>query len=111
MAPETSSSWYRRRARWKRSWDSSGETASWGAIARALAAAVLGILPFAAAISGHLFAELSRLQRILLLVSAALLLVPTRSTSFAGLELPLFGLIGILVLAAVAIVNWKRGQT
>jgi TRAP transporter 4TM/12TM fusion protein len=92
--------------------DSSGEAASWGAIARALTTAVLGILPFAAAISGHMFADLSRLQRMLLLLSAALLLVPTKSTSFAGLELPLSGLIGIVVLAAVAIVNRRRrGQT
>ncbi len=83
--------------------DSSGETASWGAVLWALAGAVLGIVPFAAAIAGQLFAELPRLQRILLFAAAALLLAPTTSSPFAGLT-------GILVLAGVAFVNW-RGQT
>jgi TRAP transporter 4TM/12TM fusion protein len=84
--------------------DSSGETASWFAIARALTLAVLGIVPFAAAISGHLFTRLSVLQRVLLLAAAALLLVPTQT------PLPAWG--GIVLLVFVSVINRRaRGQT
>ena len=61
---------------------------------------MLGIVPLAAAIAGHLFTDLSGPHRGLLLVAAAMLLVPT--------ELPFVDLVGLVLLAVVAALNWRR---
>lgn len=57
--------------------DAEGGTAEWTAIATAFAFAVLGVIPLAAAIAGHLRGPLGPVARAVLLVSAGLLLVPS----------------------------------
>jgi TRAP-type uncharacterized transport system fused permease subunit len=70
----------------------------------ALGAAVLGIIPFAAGIAGHLFAPVPAGQRALLFLAAALLLLPADRLTSVG---PLAGLGGLAVLAVVAAHNWR----
>lgn len=74
----------------------------------AVGVAVLGIIAFAAGIAGHLFVPTSRLERIMLLVAAALLLVPTGDLVLAGLHMPVSDLLGTACLLAVATLSWKR---
>jgi len=81
-----------------------GETASWSAILFALGAALLGIVPFAAGIAGHLFAPVPAGQRALLFLAAALLLLPADRFSEVG---PLVGIGGLVVLAVVTTLNWR----
>jgi len=88
--------------------NSNGETAEWGSILLAFVVAVLGVIPFAAAISGQLFKPLSVFARAALFVSAALLLFPTRDVGLAGFDLPVAALGGSLLLAVVAVLN-RRG--
>jgi TRAP transporter 4TM/12TM fusion protein len=85
-----------------------GGAASWAAILAALGAAVLGIVPFAAAISGHLFAPVGAMHRTLLFASAALLLLPADRFAFAGTRLPISGGIGLAILVIVAALNWRK---
>jgi len=85
-----------------------GGAASLAAILGAVGAAVLGIVPFAAAISGHLFAPLGAMHRTLLFASAALLLLPADRFAFAATRLPISGGIGLAILLVIAIPNWRN---
>jgi TRAP transporter 4TM/12TM fusion protein len=85
-----------------------GGTAGWGGILFALVIAVLGVIPFAAGISGQLFRPLSVGARAALFVSAAMLLFPSRGVALAGYEFPALAIGGLILLVAVAAANrWR----
>ena len=44
-------------------------------------------------------------------VLAALLLVPSRPMSVAGIEVPLVPLVGLLLLLGVGVLNLRQGRT
>lgn len=83
----------------------SGEAPGWGTVVRALVLAVAGLVPFAGAISGYLFAPLSSWLRALALVAALLLLIPGPTLALGGIELPVFDIAGMAALAVVVAVN------
>jgi TRAP transporter 4TM/12TM fusion protein len=85
-----------------------GGSAAWGGVLVAAVTAVLGIIPFAAGIAGHLFAPLSKLQRALLFVSAALLLLPADRFAFTDSRLPVFEAAGLVLLAVIAVINKRQ---
>jgi TRAP transporter 4TM/12TM fusion protein len=87
--------------------DDSGATAAAMDVVIAVVVAVLGIVPFAAGIAGHLFTKLSPLRRGLLLVASAMLLLPGRTLQVGESELPLLGMGGLLLFAGVALVDWS----
>ena len=64
----------------------------------------------AAAISGYLFAPLSSWMRGLALVAASLLLIPGPAVALGGLELPVFDLAGLAVLAVVLMLNFGHSR-
>ena len=88
-----------------------GAAPGWGTVLRALVLAVAGLVPFAGAISGYLFAPLSPWLRALALVSALLLLFPGPALALGGIELPVFDLAGLAVLAVVIAINLGRRKT
>jgi TRAP transporter 4TM/12TM fusion protein len=85
-----------------------GEAPGWGLVLRALLLAVAGLVPFAAAISGYLFAPLSTAQRAAAFAAALLLLIPGPSINSAGLALPVFDIAGLVLLITVAGINLGR---
>jgi TRAP transporter 4TM/12TM fusion protein len=85
-----------------------GGMAHWSAVLAALVTAVLGIVPLAVAISGHLFAPVASTQRALLLVSAGLLLLPADRFAVAGTRLPILSGIGLAILAVIATLNHRK---
>ena len=82
-----------------------GGSPGWGTILRALLLAAAGLVPFAAAISGYLFAPLPPWLRGVALVAALLLLIPGPAVSLGGFDLPVFDLAGLAALAAVVALN------
>ena len=86
---------------------SSSSTASWIAIVTATAISALGLVPLAAAISGHLLGPLTAVQRCVLFAAAILLLVPT--PGIAG-SAALFPVLGAALLAVIAFLNRKQKQ-
>ncbi len=84
-----------------------GGAASASAIAGAVILAVAGILPLAAAISGYLGRPLSMAWRLAMLVSAALLLLP----SAGELRLTAWHLVGAIVPIAALVTGWRGGTT
>jgi TRAP transporter 4TM/12TM fusion protein len=85
-----------------------GEPASVAGVLAATTLAVLGVVPFAAAIAGYLFNPLSKPMRALLFLSSLLLLFPTR------LEGPTWILptLGAAILLTAALLNRrKKGDT
>jgi TRAP-type uncharacterized transport system fused permease subunit len=86
-----------------------GRPAAWGAVLAAVALAVAGIVPLAAAIAGYLFAPLSGIERGTLLGAAALLLVPAPRIELGGL--PFLTVAGLAVLGVVAVLNRRRRAT
>ncbi len=74
--------------------DSTGQPAGLVAIALAVAAAVIGIVPFAAGIAGRLFGPLNATQRAACFAAAVLLLLPSDG--------PLLFVAGCLLLAFIA---------
>ena len=85
----------------------SGEAPAFVSILRSVLLALAGLVPFAAAISGYLFAPLSGWLRGLAVVAALLLLVP--GPSMGGL--PVFDLAGLVVLAAVVAINFGQRKS
>ncbi len=84
----------------------SGEPAAVGEIALAVGLAVLGIVPLAAGLAGYFFGELKGWERVPLFASAALTLFPGGGTTIAGLDISIANLIGLALLAGVAI--WRK---
>jgi len=78
-----------------------GETAAAGGVLAATTAAVLGIVPFAAAIAGYLFNPLSRLTRAILFLASLLLLFPTRIAGTGWI----LDTLGTVIFLTVAIMN------
>jgi TRAP transporter 4TM/12TM fusion protein len=79
-----------------------------GAFLAALVVAVLGVVAFAAALAGYLFARLTTLERVLLFVAAALLLAPGPSVVVAGLAIPVLDTAGFVVGLVAAVPNRRR---
>jgi TRAP transporter 4TM/12TM fusion protein len=82
-----------------------GSTAEWSAIVVPVIIAVLGVTAFAAGIAGQLRSRLGFGLRVAAFVAAALLLAPGPSATLAGLAVPLFGTIGIVLLIAIVLLN------
>jgi len=87
-----------------------GVAPAW-AIAYATAIALAGVVAFAASIGGFLFARVATAGRILLAASAALLLAPGPSVDVLGLHVHVLDTAGLLLLAALAVVNWRDRQS
>ena len=88
----------------------SGEAAPAAAVLTALLRAIVGVVPLAASISGYLFTTLSLPARLLLFAAAMLLLLPGGAWSFGGQEIPVLGLVGLLLFAGVALTG-RRAQS
>ena len=84
--------------------DTAGGLAGVGAILFALAVAVAGVVPLAAAIGGHWLAPLSTGTRVLLGLSAGALLLPPQATP--GGTLAWWNLAGALPVVAVFARQW-----
>ncbi len=80
-----------------------GGTAGIGAIAAAFGLAAIGILPFAAAIAGHLSRPLGPAARLLLFASAAGIFYPAGGDGIAGLAIGWPNLAGGALLAAALV--------
>lgn len=88
-----------------------GEAApSAGVFLAALVVAVLGVVSFAAALAGYLFARLTTLERVLLFAAAALLLAPGPSVVVAGLPIPILDTAGFVVGLVAAVPNRRRSR-
>ena len=87
-----------------------GSRADFGSIAIAFTLAALGILPFAAAIAGHLARPLGPILRTVLLLAAIGLFYPAASGIIAGLPVAWPNVAGGLVLAGVLAVERFRGS-
>ncbi len=85
-----------------------GTAPGWAAILRSVLLAAAGLIPFAAAISGYLFAPLTPWLRGVAFVAAMLLLIPGPELSLAGIDLPVFDLAGLVALGALLTVNFGR---
>ena len=65
-------------------------------------------MPFAAAIAGRLFTDLSAGFRTALLLVAALLLLPGPHVDVAGLSIPILNVAGVLLLLALVTMDVRR---
>ncbi len=77
--------------------DSTGQPAGWMAIALAVGAAAIGIVPFAAGIAGRLFGPLNAVHRSACFAAAVLLLLPSDG--------PILFVAGGVLLAFIAATN------
>jgi TRAP transporter 4TM/12TM fusion protein len=82
-----------------------GSTAEWSAIIVPVIIAVLGVAAFAASIAGQLRSRLGFGLRVAAFVAAALLLAPGPSVTIAGLPVPLFDTIGVVLFVAIVLLN------
>jgi TRAP transporter 4TM/12TM fusion protein len=82
-----------------------GEAATIGGVLAATAAAVIGVVPFAAAIAGHLFHPLSPLLRAILLLTSLLLLFPA---PIAGSPW-ILDAIAAAAVVTIALINHRTG--
>jgi TRAP transporter 4TM/12TM fusion protein len=87
----------------------SGEPAGWLSMLIPVGIAVLGVTCFAAGIAGHLRNPLRLPLRIAVFVAAALLLAPGPSTVLAGVSIPLFDVVGIVLLGSIVAANRPTG--
>ena len=85
-----------------------GETPRFASVAVAVAVAILGIIPLAAGIAGHLWTPLSVASRASLFLAAALLLTPVQQDWTGGLRLSVFDVLGAAVFGAVILAQWRR---
>lgn len=84
-----------------------GQPAALASILGAVGLAILGIVPFAAGISGFMFGRLTAAPRTVLFVAAGLLLLPGGIVEIGGLPVPLLGVIGLALLLVVGWINWR----
>ena len=82
-----------------------GETAGWLTMLLPVAIATLGVTAFAAGIAGQLRHPLGLGPRLAVFVAAALLLAPGPSTSLAGLSVPIFDVVGIVLFGSIIAIN------
>ena len=85
-----------------------GETPHFASVAIAVAVAILGIIPLAAGIAGHLWSPLSVANRASLFLASALLLTPVQQDWTGGLRLSVFDVLGAGLLGAVILTQWRR---
>ncbi len=83
----------------------SGEPAGWLSMLVPVGIAILGVTCFAAGIAGHLRNRLRLPLRIAVFAAAALLLAPGPSTVFAGVSIPLFDVVGVMLLGSIVAAN------
>ena len=84
---------------------STGDAASWLSMVIPTAIATLGVTCFAAGIAGQLRNPLSFGLRLAVFGAAALLLAPGPSTAVAGLEVPMFDMVGVVLFGGVLALN------
>lgn len=75
----------------------------------ALLAATLGILALAAAMAGFFFHRLGWMSRLALFVAAGCALYPGQ-VQIGGYWVPLLDLLGIAILAVVAVMSWRQRE-
>ncbi len=85
-----------------------GTPPGWGLILRSVLLAAAGLVPFAAAISGYLFAPLAPWLRGVALIAALLLLIPGPAWTVGGIGLPVFDLGGLVALGTVLAINFGK---
>ena len=83
----------------------SGEPAGWLSMLAPVGIAILGVTCFAAGIAGYLRNPLRLPLRIAVFAAAALLLAPGPSTVFAGVSVPLFDVVGVVLLGSIVAAN------
>jgi TRAP-type uncharacterized transport system fused permease subunit len=83
----------------------SGEPAGWLSMLIPVGIATLGVTCFAAGIAGYLRNPLRLTLRVAVFAAAALLLAPGPSTVFAGVPIPLFDVVGVMLLGSIVVVN------
>jgi TRAP transporter 4TM/12TM fusion protein len=88
-----------------------GGVASLPAIAYATVIAALGVLGFAAGLAGFMFAPLSNAQRTVSFAAAALLLAPGQGVEIFGTRILILDMVGLLILAALAIGSWRSKRS
>jgi len=85
-----------------------GEAADLGDMLWPVLAGTLGVLCFAAGITGQLRLALGPLHRIAMFVAAALLLAPGPTVSLAGLSVPVLDAAGVALFGAILAMNRDR---
>jgi len=89
----------------------SGETPHFASVAVAVSVAILGIIPLAAGIAGHLWTPLSVASRASLFLASALLLTPIQQDWTGSLRLSVFDALGAGLLGVVILTQWRRRKT
>ncbi len=84
---------------------SDGGTASAVDVLLAVGLGIAGIVPLAAALAGYLFGELKLWERLLLLASAAMALVPGGLVTLGGLDVSVTNVLGVALLIVLLI--WR----
>ena len=87
-----------------------GEAAGWLTVLIPIGIASLGVTCFAAGIAGQLRNPLALGMRLAVLAAAGLLLAPGPAVSVAGLPVPWFDVVGILLFATVWVVNGRGAE-
>ena len=90
---------------------SGGGGASWLAMVAPVGIATLGVTCFAAGIAGQLRSPLALVPRLAAFAAAALLLAPGPTASLAGLAVPVFDLVGIMLFGTIIALNRPTGET
>ncbi len=80
-------------------------------ILAAVIIAVMGILLFAAGISGFLFSRTPVVERVLLFVAAALLLAPGPTVMVLGFPVHVLDASGVVLAVPLVLANWRRRPT
>lgn len=88
-----------------------GGPASVVAIGMALAIAAIGVVAFAAGLSGHFFHRVGKRARALYFLAAGLLLFPGNTTLWDGFALPLHDLAGAILFGVLTLANAKSKAT
>ena len=83
----------------------SGEPAGWLSMLIPVGIAILGVTCFAAGIAGHLRNPLRLPLRIAVFAAAAVLLAPGPSAVFAGVSVPWFDVVGVVLFGSIVAVN------
>ena len=82
-----------------------GGAANWLAMILPVAIATLGVTCFAAGIAGQLRNPLTLGPRLAVFAAAALLLAPGPTASLAGLAVPIFDVVGIVLFGSILVIN------
>jgi len=86
-----------------------GDLASAGSVVEPVFAGTLGVVAFAAGLAGFLRGALSRAQRGLALVAAALLLAPGPSATLGGISLPVLDAAGFALFLVLVTASRSTG--